>query len=327
MYNMSANLDKFMESAQEKEFALSADMPLHEYIDIWLSTFKEHSVKQSTYDRLLTSRSTLERYSIKDMRLKDITSFHIQAYVNQLAAHGYSPSTIKKQMRIVTAPIKQAAALHLIPCDPVVGIRIPVRDSQKDIQKSYSPEEQARLERVASQTDSEGAAVVRLILQTGLRAGEALALRWQDIDIFRKRLNVRATVVRLANKKQSRIQNSPKTASSRRMVPLTPEAIKIFERQRMLPGHEEFVFVDGQGDHLSYEALRYQVQKLCSNAGLPYLGIHSFRHTFATNCYHKGMDAKLLSKVLGHSDISVTMNVYCHLYDDGFDEIYTALTK
>lgn len=327
MYNEPANLDN-LNGAHEEEVQLSANMPLHEYIDIWLRTFKEHSVKQSTYDRLLTSRKTLDEYTIKDMPVCDITSYHIQRYVNQLASHGYSPSTIKKQMRIVTAPLKQAAALHLIPCDPVVGIRIPVSSEEpNDISKTYGPDEQARIEKAASETDTEGAAVVRLLLETGLRAGEILALRWHDVDIFKKRLYVRATVVRLANKKQSRIQNSPKTASSRRIVPLTPKAIMIFERQKQKSKHGEFVFADKDGFNLSYEALRYQVQKLCEKAGVPYLGIHAFRHTFATNCYHKGMDAKILSKLLGHSDVSVTLNVYCHLYDDGFDELYDALNR
>ena len=87
-----------------------------------MQTFKAYSVKQSTYDRLLTSVKALEGFQIASMPIGEITSVHIQKYVNELAEYGYGLSTIKKQVRIVTAPLKQAAALHQIPADPAVGI-------------------------------------------------------------------------------------------------------------------------------------------------------------------------------------------------------------
>ena len=54
---------------------------------------------------------------------------------------------------------------------------------------------------------------------------------------------------------------------------------------------------------------------------------HVFRHTFATNCYHKGVDVKILSRLLGHADVNITYNIYVHLYGDGFDEMYAALVS
>ena len=76
-----------------------------------------------------------------------------------------------------------------------------------------------------------------------------------------------------------------------------------------------------------YEALRWQTQRLCQAADVPYRGEHVFRHTFATNCYHKGIDVKILSKLLGHADVNITYNVYVHLYGDGFDEMYAAIVS
>ena len=87
----------------------------------------------------------------------------------------------------------------------------------------------------------------------------------------------------------------------------------------------EWVFTNDNGQRLSYEALRYQTQHLCKSADVPYRGEHAFRHTFATNCYHKGIDVKILSKLLGHADVNITYNIYVHLYGDGFDEMYEAL--
>ena len=115
-----------------------------------------------------------------------------------------------------------------------------------------------------------------------------------------------------------------KSESSRRTIPLTPEAINILEEQyaRRI---SEWVFTNDDGERLSYEALRYQTRKACDEAGIEYRGEHVFRHTFATNCYHKGIDVKILSRLLGHADVNITYNLYIHLYGDGFDEMYSAL--
>lgn len=87
----------------------------------------------------------------------------------------------------------------------------------------------------------------------------------------------------------------------------------------------EWVFNNVDNERLSYEALRFQTRKLCEEAKVEYRGEHVFRHTFATNCYYKGVDVKILSRLLGHADVNSTDNIYIHLYGDGFDELYAAL--
>lgn len=294
-----------------------------------MHTFKAYSVKQSTYDRLLTSAKALEGFQIASMPIGEITSIHIQKYVNELAEYGYGLSTIKKQMRIVTAPLKQAAALHQIPADPAVGIRLPTKENVKKDERAveaYSPEEQEALFRVLDTNSRPGYAAIALMIETGLRVGEVLALRWKDVQISRKRLTVRATVVRLANKKLSYVQESAKSASSHRTIPLTPRAIAILEHQQQ-ERINEWVFNNVDNERLSYEALRHQTRRLCEEAKVEYRGEHVFRHTFATNCYYKGVNVKVLSKLLGHADVNVTYNIYVHLYGDGFDEMYSALVS
>lgn len=306
---------------------MNASISLTSYIAEWLATFKETTVKQSTYDRLLTSAKALEAYTIAYKPIGEITSIDIQHYVNDLTKRGYGLSTIKKQMRIVTAPLKQASALHIIPADPGVGIRLPSRynvSKPERLIEAYTDQEQTALLNVLSSGRRTGYFAIALMIETGLRVGEVLALRWQDVQLTRKRINVRNTVVRLANKKQSFVQDSVKSESSRRTIPLTPEAINILEEQYARRTNE-WVFTNDDGERLSYEALRYQTRKACEEAGIEYRGEHVFRHTFATNCYHKGIDVKILSRLLGHADVNITYNLYIHLYGDGFDEMYEAL--
>ena len=230
-------------------------------------------------------------------------------------------------MRIVTAPLKQASALHLIPADPGVGIKLPARCHIRKTEASieaYSPEEQKALRDKLETLARPAYAVILLMLETGLRAGEALALRWRDIQLTRKRLEVHSTVVRLANKKQSFVQDCAKSEASNRTIPLTPYAVRLLERLSQ-GGKGEWVFTNTDGERLSYEALRWQTNRVCRDAGVDYKGEHVFRHTFATNCYYKKIDIKILSRLLGHADVNITYNVYIHLYGDGFDEMYSAL--
>ncbi len=302
-------------------------LSLTSYIDEWLTTFKQTTVKQSTYDRLLISAKALTGYTIASMPIGEITCLDIQRYVNDLTKRGYGLSTIKKQMRIVTAPLKQAAALHQIPANPAVGIRLPSRYNVAKPEKlieAYSEEEQARLTAVLTTRRRRGYAAILLMMETGLRVGEVLALRWRDIQLSRKRLHVGHTVVRLANKRVSFVQDSAKSESSKRIVPLTPKAIEVLEA---LEQSCEWVFDDGKGERLSYEALRYQTQCACKEAGVPFRGEHVFRHTFATNCYYRGIDVKILSNLLGHADVNITYNIYVHLYGDGFEAMYDALVR
>ena len=308
---------------------MNASISLTSYIAEWLATFKETTVKQSTYDRLLTSAKALEAYTIASMPIGEITFIDIQRYVNDLTKRGYGLSTIKKQMRIVTAPLKQASALHIIPADPGIGIRLPSRynvSKPERLIEAYTTQEQTALLNVISSGRRTGYFAIMLMIETGLRVGEVLALRWQDVQLSRKRINVRNTVVRLANKKKSFVQDSVKSESSRRTIPLTAEAIKILEKQYARK-RNEWVFANDDGERLSYEALRYQTRKACKEAEIEYRGEHVFRHTFATNCYHKGIDVKILSRLLGHADVNITYNLYIHLYGDGFDEMYEALVE
>ena len=139
-------------------------------------------------------------------------------------------------------------------------------------------------------------------------------------------MDIHSTVVRLANKKRSFVQNCVKSESSKRSIPLTNEAAAMLTRLEA-NRTSEWMFEDDYGDRLSYEALRYQTQCACKAANVEYRGEHVFRHTFATNCFHKGIDVKILSKLLGHADVNITYNIYIHLYGDGFEELKSALLE
>lgn len=305
---------------------MSDQMTLLEFIDIWLETFKKNSVKTATYNRLVTSRNALTKYPLASEKLSTINFFEIQKYINSLLEDGYAQTGIKKQALIVTAPLKQAAAMQIIHADPTVGVRLPsetkVKKKSREI-VAYTDKEQDKLcKLIFSQPYSVGYLAVGFMIETGLRSGELLALKWSDIQLQNKRMHVHATIVNPMYG-FAEYQDSPKSKSSNRVIPLTPKAATILKILLNIR-KTEWVF-EQDGKRYTYRQLAYQTKKFCREAGVKFYGEHAFRHTFATNCYYKGIDVKILSRLMGHSSVQVTYNIYINLYGDGFDDMYAAL--
>lgn len=300
---------------------------LLDFIDVWLDTFKRNTIKAASYERLKVSRTALASYEIARKPIGQVTFFDIQRYINELVDAGYSMSGVKKQLRIVTSPLKQAAAMRLIKADPSIGVRLPtetkIQKKTKDVTAYTQKQQDLIFNLVRRNEDCTGYLAVAFLIETGLRSGELLALKWSDVELEKNKLHVHATIVFPTSTKKSVYQDSPKSKSSNRFVPLTQRAmaiLKILKERRKT----EWVF-EQDGQRYSYKQLMYQTKKICSEAGIVYRGEHAFRHTFATNCFYKGVNVKILSRLMGHSSVQVTYNTYIHLYGDGFDEMYAAL--
>jgi integrase len=302
---------------------------LYQYISLWLDLFKRNEVKSGTFDRLLQSNESLSRYSIGAERVCDVTPLDIQFYINQITKEGYSFSTIKKQLELIRASMRKAVKLKLIPDNPAQDIGMP---NNKLIKKpkevlAYDEKDQKKLQKyIEEHSFSNAVLCVAFMIETGLRAGEVLALRWSDVDTDKHRCHVCSTVVNLHIPSKAYVQDTPKTDSSIRTIPLNVRATTILNALKRRAS-SEYVFGDTttKSTRLEYPTLIRTIKKMCRDSDVPYRGAHVFRHTFATNCYYKGIDVKILSKLLGHSDVKVTYNTYINLYGDGFDDMYAAL--
>lgn len=326
-YNLIAlqNLENGIED--ELKNIMNNQLPLLDFVNVWLELFKKNSIKSASYERLLVSRDTLKNYDIAKKKICDISYFDLQRYINLLVENGYSMSNIKKQALIVTAPLRQAAAMRIIDADPCVGIRMPAEAKLKKKSKeviAYTKQEQEKLwKKIVQNITNTGYAAVAFEMETGLRAGELLALKWSDVNINQCRMKIHATIINPQYTNRAEYQDSAKSKSSNRVVPLTPKAISILKSLQERR-ETEWVF-EQDGERYSYQKLTYQTKKLCKEARVKYYGEHVFRHTFATNCYYKGIDVKILSRLMGHSSVQITYNIYINLYGDGFDDMYAAL--
>ena len=298
---------------------------LHEAIKEWMVKYKKNSVKLATYDRMLTSFDMMLNYTIAYVRLDVLCCDDIQEYINQLVKDEYALTTIKKQYNLITGFIKYANVLGLVERPIYNNVKLPTQSvvlKQKKEIIAYDEVEQIKLRKVFDTHSSVEYDVAMFMMETGVRIGEALALQWGDIDWRKKAVRINKTAIRLPNRRLQLVQNTAKSFSSNRIIPLSARAIELLkcllEKEQDTDG---LIFHKSGGQMLSYEGMRWHVRKACESAKVLYLGQHVFRHTFATNCYNRGCDVKILSKLLGHSDVSVTYNTYIHLYGDTLDEM------
>lgn len=332
-YNGSAaNLDNgitYEAKRKEEDMPINSSMPLGDFIKYWMDTFKAKSVKPSTFSRLETSAGVLRRYPISHMPIGEIAAKHIERYLGELVEANYAFGTVKKQKELVCASLKAAHKEDFIPANRIGDVDLPKRHTMKKKDKKirpYTKAEQERLCAVLATHKKPGYAAIELMLETGLRVGEALALDWEDVLWDRKRISVHKTVVNLANKKASFVQEGAKSRTSNREVVLSDKALRILKELHDKSA-EDFVFVGNDWERLTYEALLYQIKAVCGEANVPYLGLHCFRHTFATNIYHKGLDVKKLSMVLGHAGVAITYDIYIHMNEDDDAEILNIMNQ
>lgn len=211
----------------------------------------------------------------------------------------YDPKTVNNQLAILRRMLAIAAEWGRIAHVPAIKWQLRVPPPTFDF---FTFEE---AERLVVAADPEWRAMVLVGLRTGLRIGELLALRWQDVDLVAGRLVVRRA---LSGKKIE----SPKNNRTRE-VPLSDAAVRALKAHRHL--RSELVFADDTGHIRTRTACRWPLWSACKRAGLRLVGWHTLRHSFASHLVMRGAPLKAVQELLGHSDITMTMR-YAHLSPD-----------
>lgn len=168
----------------------------------------------------------------------------------------------------------------------------------------------------------------RFILQTGLRTGELVGLKWDDIDFENKTLTVSRTMEYRYKVGEWRV-GPPKSKAGYRTIPLTDEAIRILKAQKEKNSKikvinlewADQVFLCRKGEPVKNSTYDTALFKICDKVGIKKFSMHVLRHTFATRCIEAGMMPKTLQKILGHSNIGITMNLYVHVTEEKHKEI------
>lgn len=265
------------------------------WLEHYLFTFKRNNVKNSTYLFYCEMFKALQ--PLYDIELDSLDVFAVQQLINSMHASGFAYSTIKHVFELVNQACKKAFACKLIRNNPCDGVELP-HAHRREIE-CLSEFEIRQLLHCSDRNYYYP--VFLFLLFSGLRVGELIALGRDDIDIQNNVIHI--------NKNFYRGElSTPKTNSGFRSVPLSAEL------RSLLPVPlSDIVFANTLGKRIDYHALLTSWHRQQSGAGFIRLhGLHSLRHTFATNLIHNGADVKTVSVIMGHRDIQTTLNYYCH---------------
>jgi integrase len=294
------------------------NITIGEYLDVWLKGSVYGSVRQSTYDRDTNLVNNHIKPVLGSLKLKKLNSAHVQNFYRNRLDTGLSASTVRKIHDILRRGLAQAVDWHLTQRN-VADVVKPPRPVPKEI-VALSTDETRRLLDAAAEDRLE--ALYVLAVHTGMRQGEMLALRWQDVDIENAVLSVRRTLTRRGGKVAF---GEPKTKKSRRSIRLTLQAVDALrahlERQlrdmEILGDHYQdqgLIFTTDTGAPINPSNLRQRsFTPLLKRAGLPHMRFHDLRHTCATLLLSRGVHPKFAQELLGHATIAITLDTYSHV--------------
>lgn len=300
------------------------------YMNTWLTDVKKYELKPKSYDRLEQTLNHNVYPAIGCLQIAALKSSDVQKMINDMVDDGSSYSTIKKAYNAVDACFKLGVIQRSVTYNPAAGVKLPSRNlfENKDI-RYYSNEEAILLADCSYKRYGNGkriyrlGAAVPLILNTGLRLAELLGLKWEDINFDKKTLTVRNTVVVVKdrsdsdNKNKTILQDSGKTERSQRTIPLNDDAITALKDLYDVTGRFNHVICSNTGNILNPKNIDRMFRNICEKhahfSKEKIYGVHALRHTFATLLFAQGVDIKVVSSLLGHSDISVTYNTYIHV--------------
>lgn len=326
----------------------TGDMTVDDWYEIWISNYKDGLVKNNTTKNYKNRYQFNIKNEIGDMKLCDVKQINCQKILNSMFDSGkYSNGTMELTQITLHAIFKGAVENDYLQKNPAEGLKLKLRENEKEERRVLTREEQRVFKEYAKNTLYSNAYC--LVLVTGLRAGEVGGLQWKDIDFENRCLNVQRTILQDA-KKGGFYYGSPKTKLSKRKIPLTDEAISILKNQKLLQNKlklkskswdnkwDGLVFTTTNGKPVGASTFRTMMIRIVKNINFDrkcnsknekyeefeHCYMHSLRHTFATRCIENGVQPKTLQKILGHSTLSTTMDLYVHVTDD---QIFSEMDK
>ena len=296
-----------------------------ELMAYWLETDVRHNVRPKTYQNY---DETITRHLIPilgSIPVQSLTSAMVQAYYAQKLREGTGAWTVHFCHQRLSQALQQAVRLGTVTRN-VCAMVTPPRVVHKEMTTWTA--EQARCFLAVAHQSGYGP-IWMLALGTGMRRGELLGLRWQDVDLAHSVVHVRQTVGLLHGRTEIK---PPKSASSPRAIPIQPEIVAALrehrarqdERRGLVGGvweDHDLVFAAANGKPINPDNLRRDYDRLVKQAGVPRIRIHDQRHTHVTLALASGANIKAISRRIGHANTSLTLDVYAHVLPEQHTEV------
>lgn len=271
-------------------------------------------IKTPTYFRHMETLKQLKLIhsiplqQINDMTIKDLL----------LKNQNYAQSTINKQYTMMQRTFREAVDRGILTKNPMERLRKPKSTQKREKVRALTVEEQRRMMAVLTTEDVQYSQQMLLSMLTGMRMGEINALKASDVFLEFGVISVHKTISR-GERGQAILNPEPKTSAGERKIPITDDVGTIL-RECLMVRPEGLLFLQN-GQMITTNQVNAQYQRMLKKYDLiddtvpGKVDLHSLRHTYATRCIEAGMQPKVLQLLLGHTDITITMNTYCDAFD------------
>jgi integrase len=312
---------KLTRALSDRENGLDFDagsLTVGEHLERWLMGSVKGAVRQGTFQRYEQLVRLHIAPALGRLKLKALTPVRVQGLYQNRLDSGLSPATVQKIHVVLHRALEQAVVWSLVQRNAADAVEAP-RPTPKEIQPLDSQQVKALLEATQGNPLE---ALYALAVSTGLRQGELLALRWDDVDLEGGLVRVRRTLLR---NRGHLLVGEPKTKKSRRTVRLTGTTIAALrahlarqvdwmERLGDLYEDNGLVFTTERGTLINPTNLRKRsFIPLLQRAGLAQIRFHDLRHTCATLLLSANVNPKIVSEMLGHATIAITLDTYSHV--------------
>ena len=323
-------LTRTLRDLTDRTYVAPARQTFGDYLTtIWLPAITA-TIRPSTSDSYSRNiRIHVAPKAIASVPLQQVAAPMLNALyadlLSGLTRRALSPRSVAYVHTILHRAFRDAVRWNLIVRNPADQADPPrARPSDRVRARTWTGEEIARF--LEATTESRHAPLWRLIATTGLRRGEALGLRWEDVDLAKARMSINRTLVQIGDYRSGDTGlawGTPKTARGRRAISLDPEtaaalkAHRARQRQERLASagyvDEGLMFADRKGRPLHPKVVSNQFRKAVARHEMPYLSVHGLRHSWATLALQAGIHPKIVQERLGHSTISITLDIYSHV--------------
>lgn len=302
---------------------------LQQWLKTWLHEYRVNDLSPSSLDKYNgIYNNYIKNSEIGVIKLKDLSTSNLQAYYNVLMSkHKKSPNVIKTINKTIKCCLNQAVKETYILFNCSNNVILPKLASKKEVE-IFTVEEQQQF--IRSLDNHRHRVLFILVFATGLRLGEVTALKWHDINFEKNELSVKRTFKRVTilgkteGNKTEIIEQPPKTEHSKRTIPIPSNVIIELKKHRknqlaeklknkLIYVDNDLVFPNEIGEPTDPRNLDRSYARALKNAGISHKKFHALRHTYATRLFEADVPLKTVQELLGHSDISITANIYTHV--------------
>ncbi len=306
------------------------NVTLTKWLEHWLENYKKNSVKPKTY---VSYKQVIENYLIPGLgksKLRELSTNRIQKTINDLAGR-VSPRTVEYTISILRQALNQAIVEGYMHSNPAQNIALPRKKERKV--RSFTETETEKIFSIIE--DPLHYIIYFSYLSTGVRRGELLALRWEDINLTDRTFSINRGITKDLDDKW--VIDTPKNEESIRIFTIPDRLVVELKKHQLeqkkqilkvgkLYNNQGLAFAKDDGSFYTPEYITRRFRRYCHKIGIDGT-LHELRHTFATFALQSGMDITTVSKMLGHKDVTTTLNIYSHVLPHSTERVAKTINE